>query len=190
MNRRLSLILTSAVLAPAALAVAMSAHAQPAGDHPGGHGGPPPMAQMKAMHEAMMKQHMEDMKTILRLRPDQEPALAAFMASHHTGMKAMHGPGGMHGGPGMMKGPPEPRTTPERLEQMAKHEAAMSAERDKGRQALAKFYAALSPEQQKVFDAVQRLQHGGKGGPDGPRMKRIVIHGGPGVPMPKHDRPD
>ena len=188
MNRRLTLILTSALLAPAALAVAMAAQAQPAA--PAGHPGALHMADMKAMHEAMKTQHLEDMKTILRLRPDQEPALAAFMAAHQPKM-GMHGLGGMHGGPGMMQGPPKAKTTPERLDDMAKREAAMSAEHDKQRQALAKFYAALSPDQQKVFDAVQRLQHGGHGGP---HMKRVVIRGGPGgpggpMPMPKHDGP-
>lgn len=184
MNRYLLL-----ALAPAALAISIAAHAQPAGGHPDGPHGAPPMAEMKAMHEAMMKQHMEDMKVILRLRPDQEPALAAFMAAHKPMMMDMHGPGGMPGGPGMMQGPPKAQTTPERLDDMAKHEAAMAAERDKQRQALAKFYAALSPDQQKVFDAVQRLAHGGPGGPGGPHMKRIVIRGGPGGPMPEHGAP-
>lgn len=175
MNRRLIHAMTTAIVASGALALA-AAQAQPAGDH---HPGPPgarPMADMKAMHETMMRQHMEDMKTVLRLRPGQEPALAAFMASHgHMGME-------MHGAGGGMHQPPKAKTTPERLEQMAKHEAAMTAEREKQRQALAKFYAALDPEQQKVFDAAQRLQRGGHGGP---MMKR----GGPGGAMQKHGAP-
>mgnify|MGYP002129087440 CR=1 FL=1 len=53
-------------------------------------------------------------------------ALTAFMAAHQPKM-GMHGPGGMHGGPGMMQGPPKAKTTPERLDDMAKHEAAMAA---------------------------------------------------------------
>lgn len=185
---KLRLILTSALLAP--IAFALAAHAQPPQHADDPHGGPP-MAEMRAMHDAMMKQHMEDMRIILRLRPDQEPALAAFLAAHQRGMMEMHGPGGA----GMMKGPPKAMTTPERLDEMARHESAMSAERDRQRQALAKFYAALSPEQQKGFDALQRLQQGGHGGPGrdgGPRMKRIIVHGGPGGPdgpMPMHDGP-
>jgi hypothetical protein len=59
----------------------------------GGPGGP----EMRAMHEAMMKQHVEDLKTVLRLRPDQEAALQAFVAAHHAAggmmeMRREHGP--------------------------------------------------------------------------------------------------
>ena len=64
-------------LAPTLLVTA--AAAQPAPPR-GPHGAP--QAEMKAHHEAMKKQHMEDLKTVLRLRPDQEAALAAFAASH------------------------------------------------------------------------------------------------------------
>jgi protein CpxP len=195
MNRRLLL-----ALAPAALAMASFAHAQPPGGGPGGggpvvrmiHGGPGG-PEMKAMHEAMMKQHLEDLKVVLRLRPDQEAALQAFVAAHHPdGPPMMHD---MHGAPGdMMK----PQTTPERLAEMAKHEAAMAAEHEKMRAALARFYAALSPDQQKVFDALQRLQgpaggHGMMmmGGPmGGTGMRRIELHRmgpGDGGPTPGHE---
>jgi periplasmic protein CpxP/Spy len=160
-------------LAPAALAVATVAFAQP-GPGPDGrlrHGGPP-SEEMKARHEAMRKQHMEDLKTVLRLRPDQEAALAAFMASHEPQRFEMK------------LGDPKTLTTPQRLEQMAKHEEAMRAAHAKRRDALAKFYATLSPDQQKAFDALHRLQahHGGGHGPGmmmghgGPMM----MHGGPG----------
>jgi hypothetical protein len=153
----------------------------------------PPPAEMKAMHEAMMKQHVEDLKTVLRLRPDQEAALQAFMAAHEP----PEGMGDMHDGPHMQDGhmsPPKPMTTPERLDEMAKHHAAMAAQHEKMRQALAKFYAALSPDQQKVFDALQRLQgpHGGgrmmmMGG--GPGMQRMMImrRGQMDGPMPGHE---
>lgn len=167
--RRLMLL-----LAPAALACAASvAVAQPG--PPGDrdirmirHGGPP--EEMKARHEAMQKQHMEDLKTVLRLRPDQEAALQAFMASHEPQRFEMKLPD------------PATTTTPQRLEQMAKHEDAMRAAHAKQREALAKFYAALSSDQQKAFDALHRLQgHGGRGhGPmmGGPGM--FMMHGGPG----------
>lgn len=191
MNRRLLL-----VLAPAALALTTFAYAQPPGPAPGGgpgggpvirmmHGGPGG-PEMKAMHEAMMKQHLEDLKTVLRLRPDQESALQAFMAAHHPpGMGEMHAMPGAPGAPDA-----KPQTTPDRLAEMAKHEAAMAAEHEKMRAALAKFYAALSPEQQKVFDALQRLQGPHMGGPGmmmmgghmgGGGMRRIEIRReGPG----------
>jgi len=194
MNRRLLL-----ALAPAALAMASFAHAQPPGPGPNGPGGGGPVVrmihggpggpEMKAMHEAMMKQHLEDLKVVLRLRPDQEAALQAFMAAHHPdGPPMMHD---MHGAPGDMA---KPQTTPERLAEMAKHEAAMAAEHEKMRAALAKFYAALSPDQQKVFDALQRLQGphmgGGHGMMGGPGMRRIEIRRmgpGGGAPTPGHE---
>ena len=186
MNRRLLL-----ALAPAALALATLAQAQPPGPPPGPGGGP--MAhmmngapEMKAMHEAMMQRRVEDLKTVLRLRPDQEPALQAFMAAHHKpGIGEMHGMAEMHAAPAA-------QTTPERLAAMAKHEAAMTAEHETQRQALARFYAALSPDQQKVFDALQRLQGPHMGGghmAGGPReVRRIEIRReGPGR-APDHER--
>lgn len=170
-------------LAPAALALSTLASAQPPGPPPGGgpvvrmmHGGPDG-AEMKALHEQMMKQHLDDLTTVLRLRPDQEAALQAFVAAHH-------GPDGMqrfemrHEGPA---GPPKAMATPERLAEEARHEQAMAAEHEKARAALARFYAALSPDQQKVFDALQRLGGGGHmGGMDGHRM---IMLGGPGGMM-------
>ena len=174
MTRRLIL-----ALAPAALALATLAHAQPAGPPHGPHG--PPNAEMKARHEAMQKQRLEDLKIVLRLRPDQEPALAAFAAAHKPQVQEM-------------KSPREPKalTTPQRLEEMSKHEAEMTAQHQRMREALAKFYAVLSPEQQKVFDALQRLkgQHRGPmmGHGGGPRMI-MMRHGGPDGPAPGREPP-
>ena len=201
MNRRLLMGLAPAALL---LATATATLAQPpappagAGPHMMMRGGPPG-PEMKAMHEAMMKQHLEDLKTVLRLRPDQEAALKAFVESHHRAgpMAMMHGGPGGHGA-GMA--PPKPMSTPERLAEMAKQQDARSAEHKKSRDALARFYAALGPDQQKVFDALQRLGgpgghmggqmgpggHGG-GGPDG--MRRIIIRrgAGGGPPRPGHE---
>ncbi len=170
------------VLAPAALALATVAVAQPAGppgSHAGhgAHGGPP--AEMKADHEAMRKQHAEDLKTVLRLRPDQEAALTAFLATHEPKRfeRRLPAPGSM--------------TTPQRLDEMAKVEAEMAAHHKAARDALAKFYAALSPDQQKAFDALHRLKgHGAPGG------RRMMMHGpgghmggGPGAIMMRRHGP-
>jgi hypothetical protein len=182
MHRRLLL-----ALAPA-LALSSAALAQA----PGGPPDRPPMrhgapsAEMKAMHEAMMKQHIEDLKTVLRLRPDQEAALQAFVAAHHP--PEGDGMPGMKGGPR----PPEALTTPQRLDRMAKREAEMATRHEQMRQALSKFYAALSPDQQKVFDALMRLKGPGHMGGHmggmmggGPRRMMMMRHGGPGDgPMP------
>lgn len=151
-------------LVPAALALASFAHAQPA---PPSLRDEPPSAELKARHEALQKQHLEDLKTVLRLRPDQEPALAAFVEAHKPKWHERKGPA-----------EPMPLTTPQRLEEMSRHEAEMRAHLDGMRQALTRFYAALSPEQQKVFDALQRLK-GPRGGP-GPHMMMMGMPGGPG----------
>jgi periplasmic protein CpxP/Spy len=158
MMRRTILALAPALLAP--LLLSGAAVAQPGPPH-GPHGAP--SAEMKAHHEAMRRQHMEDLKTVLRLRPDQEPALAAFMAAHEpkTFERRLPDPGS--------------QTTPQRLDEMAKVEAEMAGRHKAMRDALTKFYAALSPEQQKVFDALHRLK-------DGPG-DRIRIHHGPGGRM-------
>jgi hypothetical protein len=164
-------------LAPAAaLALAVAAaHAQPA---PSEHmrRGPAP-AEMTARHEAMMRRHVEDLKTVLRLRSDQQPALEAFIAAHHPPAREA------------MRREPAPAalTTPERIERMNRRDSEMAAARAQRRDALAKFYAALSPDQQKVFDALQRLQHGGPMG--GSRMRRMhmMTHGPDGPPPAGHE---
>lgn len=167
MNRRLIL-----ALAPAALALAGLAHAQP---HGAPHGAP--SAEKKARHEAMHKQHLEDLKTVLRLRPDQAPALAAFAEAHKPQRHEFK-----------ERREPKALTTPERLERMSKHQAEMAAQQQRRRDALAKFYAALSPEQQAAFDALQRLKgpHGRHGGGSRMIMRR---HGGPDGPTPGHEPP-
>jgi periplasmic protein CpxP/Spy len=182
MHRRLILALAPAALA---LSCAVAVHAQPAGQPAGPPPlGPhhPPAAERKARHEAMRKQRLEDLRIVLRVRPDQEAALAAFAAAHQPRTFERKLPRGL--------------TTPQRLEAMGKHEAEMAAHHEAMRQALAKFYAALSPDQQKVFDALHRLQgaHGGRrmasmhGGPtgDGPRIF-MPRHGG--GPSPDDDAP-
>jgi len=83
------------------------------------HHDPAERRQMMEQHRAAMAQ---DLRTILKLRPDQEAAFTAFQAS--------------------MTPPP----------------------RDDHMKAIKTFYAALSPEQQHVFDALERLHHGGMGG--------------------------
>ncbi|THD57820.1 Spy/CpxP family protein refolding chaperone [Phenylobacterium sp.] len=124
-------------------------------------------ARMQAMREAHEKQRAQDLRTILRLRPDQEPALTAFLQSHHRPDGAGK-PGGRHGPPGAPGAGPgaAPMTTAQRLDMEARREAEMSGMRQRHAEALRTFYNALSPDQKQVFDALQRVQgHGyGRGG--------------------------
>lgn len=135
-------------------------------------GRPAPSPQMQAMREAHETQRLQDLRTVLRLRPDQEPALTAFLqAGRREKMDGRRGP------------PPQgqPMTTPQRLDEMARRDAERMAEGQRRAEALRTFYAALSPDQRQVFDALMRLQgprgHGGMHGdamrgPDGGRGRR------------------
>jgi hypothetical protein len=105
---------------------------------------------MHAMHAAHEQQRRDDLRIILRLRPDQEPALAALMAASHP-------PGPPPGG--HLAPMPQAMTTPERLDAMARREGEMAARRQQHLEAMRTFYAALDPEQRRVFDALERM-HG------------------------------
>jgi hypothetical protein len=141
-------------LAFALLAVPALAQTPPPADGAHRHGPDGPR-----MHE-MMEKHREaaahDLHTILNIRPDQEAAFSAFEASmtpppreekmkhDHAAMTAM--------------------TTPQKLDMM---QARMTKhlERMQTRIAAVKtFYAALSPQQQQVFDALHRMHGGGRWG--------------------------
>jgi protein CpxP len=152
---------------PALAAIALFALAGPVAAQPGPPHGMPSEADMKARMAEHMAQMDKDMHTILRLRPDQEGAWRAFR-------DAMHPPDG----PDRMVAAPKPgQTTPQRLEAMDKMAAEHQARHAKMQGALRAFYAALSSEQQAVFDALHRM-HGPGGHGGGPRG---MMHG-PGAP--------
>ena len=134
------------------------------------------MSGMQGMHArgerhdpAKFKEHMAkrqaELKAKLKITPAQEGAWSTFTAS-------MQPPANRPARPSredMAK-----LTTPERIDRMQ----AMKTERDArmGQRAAATktFYAALSPEQQKVFDANTMRRHGHEGhgghhGSGGPR---------------------
>src|ERR1700744_1209536 len=94
-------------------------------------------ARMQAMHEAHEKQQAQDLRTILRLRPDQEPALTAFLQSHHRPDGAGQ-PGDRRGPPGAPGAAPggAPMTTTQRLDMEARREAEMSGMRQRHAEAL------------------------------------------------------
>lgn len=121
-------------------------------DHPGmGHMDP---AKMQAM---MDKRHAA-LKAELKLTPAQEPAWAAFMDAHKL-------PAGKMGKPEMPD--MSKLNTPERIDKMKEirmqRMAEMAAEMDKRDAATKTFYAALTPEQQKLFDTHIKQGHGMRG---------------------------
>lgn len=135
----------AAVLATSALAVL----AQPAGGPP--PEGSPGMQQHAPEHRAQrqerMKAHMAqraaELKADLKLTPEQESSWNAYLATMKPSAP-----------------PARPKredianlSTPERLDKMREMRQQREAEFDKRDAATRSFYAGLSPEQQKTFDA-------------------------------------
>lgn len=155
--------------APAATTLPAPAHAA---EHKMGHRDP---AKMQEKMQARMAKHQAELKAKLKITASQEAAWTSFTA-------AMQPPAAM----GHMGQRPtaEQRaefaklTTPERIDKMralhTQRMADMNAAMEKRGDATKAFYATLSPEQQKTFDAesskhAMRDGHhdrGGRGGPD------------------------
>jgi periplasmic protein CpxP/Spy len=182
-----------------------------------GPGGPPTAEQRAAwqakaeqrMHEHM-EMHAKHLHDLLQLRPDQDAALQTLMAAlapshmdhmgdHHMGPGGPGGPGHMdhHMGPGADGHDDFAKlTTPERLDKMAammaEHTAKRQAEFQKHAEAIKAFYAVLSPEQKRAFDAMPphmmggMHSHHGDGGEGHGDWGHHMDHGpgGPGAPPP------
>lgn len=173
--------LTSISLAAAlALTCAGAGFAQPPATPPGPPGAHADHMRGMRMDPAQMaERHAQHLRDALQLRPDQEPALRALVAS-------------MAPPPGeadrMRKEHEEDAklTTPERLDRMAARQAEHAQRFQAHAAAVKRFYAQLSPTQQKAFDAMPMMGmhhdgHGmgeGHGGPGG--MMGHGPHGGPG----------
>lgn len=139
-------ILIAAALATAFAGVSAAAIAQGMGGmSPDMHN--PYMAQ-RAQHiermEKMRTEHQTNLKAELKLTPAQEPAWHAFVA--RTGPQVRPStPGAAEDGSKL--------TTPQRLDKMQAIKAERDAQMSRHIDAVKSFYATLSPEQQKVFDA-------------------------------------
>lgn len=160
-----------------------------------------PNAEMRAQHMAQRGEHgmqghgdrMERMtsrmaerqaqlKTALKLSPNQEAAWSAFVA------RTAHEPR-MAGKDGAQREDMAKLTTPERIDKMMAMHAERSAEMGKRVEATKSFYATLTPEQQKTFDAqttrgFQRTSM--KGGKHRMGQHGHGEHGGKGMHQGKH----
>lgn len=153
-----------AMAQPASPAPAASADAKPT-PRPHERG---PRMNPEQRQERMAK-HAEAFKQKLKISADQEPAWNAFQAAMKPHERADHA----RLDPKQM----DKLTTPERIDRMRAMQAQRSAEMDRRGDAVKTFYAALKPEQQKIFDQESnRMMHRfgpgeGKGGPrdGGPR---------------------
>jgi Spy/CpxP family protein refolding chaperone len=117
------------------------------GMHPDMHAGMhrPDPAKM----QERMARHQAELKAKLKIAPEQEAAWTSFTA-------ALAPPAHLAQRPDRAE--MEKLSTPERIDRMRALRATHQAEMDKRADATKAFYAALTPEQKKVFDA-EHLRH-------------------------------
>lgn len=156
-----------------ALSAAGGALAQPA---------PPPGAPPPAGREwkhpdpaKMAERHAEKLRATLQLRPDQEPALRALV-------EAMKPPAGererRREDRGEMRNLPTPQKLDRMQARMSERQAAFARRAD----AIKRFYAQLSPSQQRAFDALHDGPGGMGGGPGHGHGRGHEPERGPGGP--------
>jgi hypothetical protein len=122
----------------------------------------------------MAERRAQHLRDVLQLRPEQEPALSALIAAlkppagERERMRQEHQAGAQ-------------LTTPERLDRQAARMAERASRFRQHADAIKRFYAQLTPAQQKAFDAMPKRGFGGHGGRHG--------HGGGGRPGMPHGGP-
>src|ERR1700761_915860 len=136
-----------------ALCMGLAASAAAAQDKPAGPGGPQAQGQHRGGDRqkmfAEMKQRREQrLHDLLQIKADQEPAFHTFLTSLEQ-LRPQHGPGQDKGHDG--RDQHMPLTTPERLDRMAQRQAERQQRMQKAAAVIKTFYAALTPEQRKVF---------------------------------------
>jgi hypothetical protein len=118
----------------------------------------------------------EHLRTMLQLKPSQEPALTAYIAA----VKPAHG----HEQIVEMADHDGAKTTPQRLSEMEAHMAEQAAQGHARIEATRKFYNQLEPSQKKVFDEMPMMMIG----PMGPMMNmgnmRVLVNMQGVPPMP------
>lgn len=131
------------------MAAALTTLAQP-GPGAGGPGAGGPGAGSPEVRERMqdrMQRHMDrrtsDLKAKLKLSAGQEGAWTSYVAAMKPPTPAAH----------PSRTEMDKLTTPERLDKMREWRKQREAEMDKRDDATRAFYATLSDEQKKIFDA-------------------------------------
>jgi len=146
------------VLAACLAVLGLSAGAQPAQPATVAPATAPGQRPMMHDHGERMQQRMARretaLKQILQITPAQDGAWSTWIASRRPSANT----------------PRQPRsdlselTTPQRIDRMRELRAQRSAEMDRRAEATKTFYAALTPSQQKAFDALSaRHGRGGDG---------------------------
>ncbi|MCJ0765642.1 Spy/CpxP family protein refolding chaperone [Variovorax terrae] len=150
-------------------ALAFAQSPAPAGQ-PGDMGAKPPRQErMNRPDPAKMKEFMAkrqaELKAKLQITPNQEGAWTTFTEAMKPSMHAR-----------LDRAEFAKLTTPERIDRMRAMREQRMAAMDKRADAAKAFYATLTPQQQKVFDA-ETLRRGPHGDGHGPRPQ-----GRPGQP--------
>jgi periplasmic protein CpxP/Spy len=105
------------------------------------------------------EQHQKELKAALKLTPEQEGAWKQFTEATQLDAKTL---------PRFDRAAWDQLTTPQRMDKMQALHKQRDERMNKHAEAVKQFYAALNPEQQKVFDAQhQRMHRGGLGGERG-----------------------
>lgn len=185
-RQRIQYILSAGLLASAAF----SASAQTPAAAPAGPAGSPPVAEHRMnkphdgkfmeRHQERRAKHLADLKSKLKIGASQEAAWSAFTAASQP-----PGPPSQGRDPKAARAEFEKMTTPQRLDRMQARQAEHAAMSAKRAEATRTFYAALTPEQQKTFDA-ESLRHGPRG-ERGPRGRQGS--GGHDAPPPASPAP-
>lgn len=165
--------LVAAALLAALGAAAVAQSAPGAGPGPGymtahagyGRGDPAQMQERMARMQERMTARLNAFKQKLQLSPGQEAAWNTYVAALKP--TPMNRPD---------RGEMAKLSTPERIDRMRSQRATRLAEMDKRGDATKVFYAALTPEQKKVFDE-QTLRGGGRHGHGGPGGHRGMHRG-------------
>lgn len=126
------------------------AMADPGCDHRGGH---------SERHAKMMEQHHTQLHEALKLTAEQEPAWKKLMDSEQPRTAAQGGPAEDWA----------KLNAPERAEKMLELSKARQAQMTDHVAALKAFYAALTPEQQKIFEDFHAGPRGGMAGKPAPK---------------------
>lgn len=154
------LIATSAALLVGASTVALARGGSDCGPMGGMSGDMPNGPRAEKMQARMGEQFAKrqtELKAKLKLTADQEGAWTAF----NTAMT----PPNLASMPHMSPADMQNLTTPQRIEKMQALKAERDTQMGKRLEATKAFYATLTPEQQKVFDAqTMRGMHGGQSG--------------------------
>lgn len=145
-------LIVAAILAGIA-GVSATAIAQGAGPQAGPNG--PRVEAMQKRHA----DHQAKLKAALKITAAQEAAWTAFDTATTPNPAAMPAP--------MAREDWAKLTTPQRMEKMQAFRAERDAVMAKRMEAVKTFYAALTPEQQKVFDAQSFGPFEGRGMPGG-----------------------